>query len=455
MIGRGITRHLVALLLLLGSSSFGQQSVDALRADATRLIETRDFDGASKALRRAVRLYPHEDQLWNLLGISEGELGRLDSSRDSFQRGLRYSPKSVFLHENLGFLYYREANYDSAKRYLKQAVSLGSRNPGVFFSLAASRARTGERKQALVELKALETALSSNADYWIEFGWIQLPDDPDSAEFSFSRALALTPENIRALNRAATAAELQQLDEKALSFLLRAKRANPNDLSTLIHLGKVCLRRDLTIDALSLLEQAYKLAPSSNTALYYYARAQIGVQQWQKAYDLFSEFTRRAPRFASAYYALGWLDLKLNRRAEARRNLEHSLQLSPDSVDPLCELGQLDLEEGDLDSAQQRLGQVLEREPQHAKANAAYGDILLKRGKLEEAIARFESAIQSDPQSGVFHYKLSTVLFRMNRVEQAEQERALGTRLNTDALKSSKTVLRLASPDGTLLSETP
>jgi predicted Zn-dependent protease len=265
----------------------------------------------------------------------------------------------------------------------------------------------------------------------------------------------LAPNDLRGLNGAASAAEMQKLDEKALSFLLRAKQAHPGDVGTLVHFGAVCLRRDLTIDALAALEHAYNLAPSNNAALYFYARAQIGVQQWQKAYGLFSEFARRVPKFADTYYALGWLDIKLNRTTEARENLVHCLKLAANSADPRYELAQLDLDEGRLDSAESLLLTVLQQEPHHAKANAAYGDVLLKRGDLNGARARLETAIQSDPRSGAAHYKLSTVLFRLNLAQQAEKERALGTQLNSEALKSSKTVLRLASPEGTLLSPVP
>jgi tetratricopeptide (TPR) repeat protein len=451
-----VRHHPGVLLLLLVSSGFaGQNKLEEVIEEATRCIEARDFKAASLAVSRSVRIYPKDIRLWNLLGVSESELGRTALAQGAFERGLKISPDSVSLNENLGFLYYRQDHYAEAKHYLAKAVSLGSKNAGVAFSLAAARIRTGERDQALADLQGLESALSSHPDYWDERGIADLLRDPIAAENSFSRALALAPNDLRALNGSASAAEIQKLDEKALSFLMRAKQAQPNDVGTLVHFGALCLRRDLTIDALAALEYAHKLAPSNNQALYFFAQAQIGMQQWQKAYDLFSEFARRVPSFAATYYALGWLDIKLNRRTEARANLGRCLKLAPNSADPRYELAQLDLEEGRFDSADRLLRSVLEHEPNHTTANIAYGDVLLKRGDLDGARRHFETAIQSDPRSGPAHYKLSTVLFRLNFAQQAEKERALGTQLNSEALKSSKTVLRLASPEGTLLSPVP
>ncbi|MDQ6664922.1 MAG: tetratricopeptide repeat protein [Acidobacteriota bacterium] len=445
------------LLLFFVCAAFARQpgNVEAAVNETIRRVEARDFKSASVALKRYAVLYPNDVRLWNLLGVSEGELGRIPAARDAFERGLKIAPNNVSLNENLGFLYYRQDRFADAKPYLEKAIALGSRNPGVAFSLGAAKIRTGERDRGLSELKLLEVPLADFPDYWDERGWAELAQDPAAAETDFSRALSLAPDDLRALNGAASAAEIQKLDEKALSFLLRARQAHPGDVDTLVHLGAVCLRRDLTIDALATLEHAYRIAPSNNAALYLYARAQIGVRQWQKSHDLFSEFARRIPKFADTYYALGWLDIKLNRRAEARRELEQCLRLEPNSADPRYELAQLDLDDGEIDLAEKLLRAVLDQDPKHAKANVAYGDILLKRGDFAAARAHYETAIQSNASSGAAHYKLSSALFRLDRTEEAEKERALGARLNQEELKSNKTVLRLASPDGALLSAAP
>jgi len=447
-------RSRAALLLLFVYSALAgpPDRLEALVDEATHRIGARDFQSASVSLKRSTALFPQDVRLWNLYGISESELGRIPAARAAFERGLKLSPGSTSLNENLGFLCYREGYFPDAKRFLGKAISLGSKTPGVAFSLAAAKIRTGERDQGVAELKSLETALADIPDYWDERGWAELSTDPAGAGISFSRALSLAPDDLRALNGAASVAEMEKLDEKALSFLVRAKQASPDDVETLVHLGSVCLRRDLTIDALAALDRAHRLAPANNEALYLYARAQIGMQHWQKAYTLFSEFAHRKPGFAPTYYAMGWLDIKLNRRAEARKHLEHCLALAPNSADPRFELAQLDLDNGALDSAEKSLQTVLEQEPGHAKANIAYGDLLLRRADPANAAVRYRTAIQADPESGPAHYKLSTALLRLNQPEEAQSERALGTKLNDQALKSSKTVLRLASPDGSLLS---
>ena len=438
----------LAVFLILGP--LAAEAGDDVLARAAAQITARHFQEACLTLRPMAAPSPRIPDFWNLLGICESELHRSGAAREAFERGLQLAPDSIALHENLGLLYFNESKFDDAKSELTKAVALGSTQPGVGFSLAASEVRTGEPAKGLSRLRKLEEPLAGQSAYWTERGWVELASDPAAASASFDRALALSPDDARALNGAASAAEARHEDEKALSLLLRAKKAQPADLRILMHFGALCLRRDLSVDALSALEEAHKLAPSNNLALFLYARAQIAFQQWQQAHDLFAEFDQRVPNYPPAQYALGWLDVKLNRSAEARQHFEKTLSLDANQVEAKCDLAQLDLDEDRVADAESLFHSVLTAQPRHTRANIGMGDVLLRKGDLPGAKARYERAIASDGNSGPAHYKLSTVLVRLHENERAVQERARGTELNAQALKAAKTVLVLAEPGGRL-----
>jgi tetratricopeptide (TPR) repeat protein len=446
-------RCLFALMVCAGLMM--AETPDAGAARAIQEIEAGRFADAAAILRPLVKQTPQQPDLWNLLGICESELGNTGAARTAFERGLKLAPSSVSINENLGNLLFRSADYQEARQYLAKALALGSEKPEVAFSLAASQIRTGEEKQGLAALVRIEEPLAGRAEYWTERGWVELREDAAAADRSFGHALALAPGDLRALNGAASAAEAQHDDEKALSLLLQAKKVAPDDLRTLLHFGTVCLRRDLSVDALDALEHARKIAPENNLALFLYARAQIAFQQWRESHDLFTELDKRVPNYAPAQYALGWLDVKLNRPAEARKHLEASLAIAPENADAQYELGQLDLEDGNLAAAETRLQAVLDRNPRHARALVAYGDLAMRRGNLPDAKSRYEAAIEAEPKTGSAHYKLSTVLMRLGEKERAEKERALGASLNAEAVKRTKTVLVLSDPEGRLLTGDP
>ncbi len=449
---RGFTCAVAWILALLSIHSLAwSKTVQQTEAAASRNIQNGQFEEASEALEDALKQDPQTVELWNLLGIARTELHREQAAQRAFQQGLQLAPHSVSLNENIGFLFFREADYRTAKKYLREAMRLGSVNPGVRFSLAAAELRTGERVEALKMLKSLEAKLGNAGDYWVERGTAELPENTSDAEASFAHALQLQPDNLAALNGAASTAEKQGLDEKALAFLITARKSHPDDVPTLLHFGTVGLRRDLSLDALEAAKKAYELQPQNDYALYLLARANISQQNWQEAYDGFEQFAKRIPNYAPAYYALGWLDIKLNRTDQARQKLQRCLMLDSDLTDARAELAQLDLDNGELDKAQQMFEKALQQNPRSAKANTGMGDLLLRKGNLDGARHYLEEAIASDPKLGPAHYKLSQVLLRKHDTAGADRERALALRLNAEAKQASKTVLKLAMPDtGTL-----
>lgn len=441
--------------ILLLSSGLAGQVPQSVEQKATAEIQAGEFQLAANTLRQALQQQSNNIELWNLLGIAETELHDESAAKAAFEHGLLLAPNSVSLHENFGLLYFRNADYANARKHLERAVELGSKNTGVRFSLAAAKLRTGQQAEALAELKSLERALAGSADYWEERGRAELMHDPAASESCFTRALDLNPGSLTALNGAAAAAEKQGLDEKALSYLIKARTVAPDDVPTLIHFGSVCIRRDLGHDAIDALARAHRLEPSNNSALYLLARANISLENWQQSYDLFGQFAKRVPAFAATYYAMGWLDIKLNRPADARKQLEHCLSLAPDMQDARYQLAQLELDDGRLDSAENLLKIVLKARPNHTKANMTMGDLMMRRRNLAEAKSYLETAVHQDPKLAAAHYKLSTLFFREHNPQQGEEERALAVKLNATENRASKTELRLVLPEAVTSSARP
>src|SRR5690348_16984156 len=122
-------------------------SAEQAEAAATQAIQSGEFQRARDLVQKALQQDPQAIELWNLLGVAQSELHQGEAARKAFEQGLRLAPDSVSLNENLGFLFFREADYGLATKYLQTAVDLGSKTPGVHFSLAAAKLRTGERAE--------------------------------------------------------------------------------------------------------------------------------------------------------------------------------------------------------------------------------------------------------------------------------------------------------------------
>ena len=443
------TRKLVVVSILLASSSVAQKTAgnDAL-AKAAALLQANDFRAAASTAEAELRKQPHNLNLWNLLGISCTELKNFRRAQQAFERGLVLDPESVPLNENTGLLFFKTGNYQRAKQFLSKAVSLGSENPGVHYSLAASRLRTGEAAEARTEFKALEPVLGTVPDYWEERGRADVTADPKEAEADFVHATALSPGNLEAWNGAASAAEAQGLDEKALAYLIDARKRAPDDVATLLHFASVCIRRDLGPDAIDALEKARAIEPANSRVLFLLARANISVGNWEKARTLFLQFLKGNADYFPAYYAVAWVDLRLNRRDEARRYLDLLLQHRPHYADALYELGQMDLEDGALPAAERNFRAALQQNSAHARASIGLGEVLQKNGQLDKARTYYERAAKADPHNPAAHYKLAVVLGRQGNASRAAKERAVAIDLAEQEKTASKKQLRLVLPEG-------
>lgn len=431
--------------LLLFLLSLPLLASDAI-ADATAALQQGDFRSAASFAEAGLQRSPSDLPLLNLLGIARSELGDTRSAQTAFERGLKIAPTSVSLNENLGLLFFKRGLYGPAKQHLSRAVAAGSSNPGVRYSLAAAYLRTGEAERARSDLQALEPALANVPDYWEERGRAELPVDPKIAETSFLRAAALAPDSTAAFNGAASAAEAQGLDEKALAYLIDFRKRQPNDIPTALHFASLCVRRDLGPDAIEALNKVRALQPNNQTALFLLARANISVANWDAARRLFLEFLRINRRYAPALYAVAWVDLQLNRRDEARRYLDLALAAQPRYSDALCERAQMEADDRRTAEAERDLTAALAVDPHSARANLLGGDLRSHAGDLASARAHYERALASDPNSSAAHYKLATVLNRLGDKRRAGEERSRAAALAEQNKKESKTQLRLVLP---------
>lgn len=434
-------RPLLALLLIFSA---------ALRADvlndAVNALNRRDFRGAAAIAGAQLKIDGANVALLNVLGIAHSELGDTSEAQAAFARGLSLAPSSVPLNENLGLLYFKTRQFKLARKVLSQAVNVGSTNPAVRYSLAASCLRTGEADRARVELRSLEGALSGQPDYWLERGRAELPVNAADAEKSFQHAATLAPALAEAWNGAATAAESQGAGERALSLLMEARRQNPHSVPILLHFADACIRRDLGLDAIEALEQARSLDPNNVNVLFALARANISVAQWDKARLLFLEYLKSNRTYAPALYAVAWVDEQLNRRDEAKRYLDLALAADPRYADALCDRARMEADEGDAAAASRDVQAALAVDSNHVKANLLNGDLHLRAGDVSGARSFYERALKADPHSATAHYKLSGVLNRQGEKVRAGEERTLAANLSDGEKRQSKTQLRLVLP---------
>src|SRR6266545_530459 len=88
-------------------------SVAEIARAVQQLVERGDLAGARSQLARALKQYPAEPDLHNLLGVVEAQTGNYQSAESSFLRSIQLAPGAPGAYLNLGRLYQENSSRDS------------------------------------------------------------------------------------------------------------------------------------------------------------------------------------------------------------------------------------------------------------------------------------------------------------------------------------------------------
>jgi tetratricopeptide (TPR) repeat protein len=311
-------------------------------------------------------------------------------------------------------------------------------------AFSALLAKSGLNQQALAVLEkakaagqvSLELALALANQYFSK-------GDLGQAFESYEAALSLKPNCVDCLRQLAKIAEQQKDPEKALAYLIKAKRQQPDNPEILFEFGKACLELDLFDDAVPALEKANHSQPDNDSYAYVLASAHVSKKEYDAAGKIFERLLQKHPRDPILNYAMGsllFLEVKLD---QAEPYLRKSAELNPDQSAAYYYLSLIAEGKGQDEQALSSFKDVLRRDPNYAPAYEAMGRILLKEQKFPEAQQALEKAVLLNPSSVKAHYQLGILLGRTGKQEDAKKELAIVNELNAEETKRTGMRLRI------------
>ena len=255
----------------------------------------------------------------------------------------------------------------------------------------------------------------------------------DEAEKNSQLALSLAPDCIACYQTLAQIADRQDNSEKALAYLVAAKKLAPQDPEVLFEFGKVCLERNLVDDALPALTKAVEREPDNDSYVYVLGSAKVAKGQLPDALALFQRLLKKHPDDAILTYATGAVYYLQGKYSEAEASLKQSLAAQPNQVAASYYLGLTYDAIGDDDRAIPVFRELLKSNPQHAPSYVKLGGILLRAHQYEDARQNLERAVSLDPDSVEAHYQLGLLLRRLGKSAESENEFAESRKLEAAA----------------------
>lgn len=269
----------------------------------------------------------------------------------------------------------------------------------------------------------------------------------DRAEKEFQLALSQQADCSECYQTLAQIAERQNNSEKALSYLVKAKRLSPEDPAVLFEFGRVCLERNLLDDALPALSKAVELKPDNDSYVYALGSANVGKGRLPDALELFQRLLKEHPQDAGLMYAIGAVYYLQNKFSDAEASLKQSLAAQPNQLAAAYYLALTYDAMGDDDHAIPIFRDLVKANPQHVPSYVKLGGILVRQHQYEEGQRDLEQAVALDPNSVEAHYQLGLVLRRLGMSAESETQFAESHRLETEQSAQKDLHLRLLLPD--------
>lgn len=207
MPGNGQMQLLLGMSLY-GSSSFREAAAALSRARSLRVpptpefrqvlaqcyLRTRDTEAARAELSDLLRIDPESASTHMLLGEAEDASGHSDAAKQQFRLAIAANSALPDLHFGLGYLLWKDRDYEGAEREFREEVRLDGKHAGALTYLGDTLLKRGETSEAA---RLLERAYALDRRLWLtslDLG-ILAADRKDfaAAAHHFSAAATLEP----------------------------------------------------------------------------------------------------------------------------------------------------------------------------------------------------------------------------------------------------------------------
>jgi tetratricopeptide (TPR) repeat protein len=407
-------------------------------------------DLAAKCFREVLDLDPNNFN-------ARFDLVKLEASRHNFRESVVLAapilPQLLEYDEGLAILagdYAALGKKQELEALVVHWQKLPDASDEAALDFAAALLAGGMQAQAITVLEMQESRLAGHpradtalklANAFLALGRLT------NSEINAELALSQSPECTGCYLTLAQIAERQENTEKALSYLVKAKRLAPQDPEVLFQFGKICLERNLLDDALPALSRAVELKPNNDSYVYVLGSANVGKSRLPEALELFQRLLQKHPQDSFLHYAIGAVYFLQAKYSEAEAALKQSLAAQPNQVPAKYYLALTYAAIGEDDRAIPIFQDLIKTHPEHAPSFVKLGVIQVRQHAYEEAQRNLEQAIALDPNSVEAHYQLSLALRRLGKPAESEAQMAESHRLEAEQSSQRDLRLRLLLPD--------
>ncbi|WP_077072674.1 tetratricopeptide repeat protein [Mailhella massiliensis] len=354
------------------------------------------FSEARSQLDAAVKEDPEYSEAWQLLALTQEELGNKGEAKKIYKTLLDSDPENRSARLFLIRLMLQENNTDAVVDTI-----ISSHDP-LHFAVAAAAMLMDEKLAAQAE--KLFTRLEKQADmpdgiYFYHAALLyESGMDQDRALEFLEKVNANSPEYDKTLRMKVRILYERRRFSEALQTLDELRRMHPSDVEPLLLMAELHMQTRDFKAADKALAEALRIQPDNESAAFQQAYLQEVQGHRSRAMALMEKVIEKFPDNALALNYVGYnladADRDLDR---AYKLLQRAVELEPEADFILDSLAWVHFRRGELDEAWEQIQKALEASDRESPGDPAmfehYGDIAAARGDRESALRGWSKAL--------------------------------------------------------------
>jgi tetratricopeptide (TPR) repeat protein len=428
------------VLFLPGCHLVAQAGTEAYRTNVLTIqqqIESGSLDAARASIAAALKLYPRDGGLENLLGVVEIQQGHTIAARQAFSAAVRHDPTLLGAYLNLSRIAMETAATDAAaraeaERLCEHVVQLDPANDEAHYQLATLLAWQKNYRRSLDQLSRLSTGAQS------AIGAVALAcqDHAALSDTATVQAVATLAANSDLTEQDAFVCipALRTVKRADLiAALLEASSAHrPLSANGLHMLGLAQEAGGNLAEARATLESAFAADSASIATLVDLTRVARAAGDNQGALGYLAHARELAPKDAALPYEFGVICLQMGLYAEARKAIGAALELEPDNAVYNLGMGLVVSYSEDPSQAMPYLKKYHALRPQAADGILALGGASFRAKEYDAAAEWLKQATAHAETAAEAHYYLGRIARQEGRLDEAKSELNECLRLHPD-----------------------
>jgi tetratricopeptide (TPR) repeat protein len=396
--------------------------------------------------------------------------GKNDEARGRFRDAATHNPALLEAHLGVGRMCLELGLTDDARQAFSRALELDAADPQALLGMARVLHAQGAERKALEILEAIVARTPTAAAHALQATCLMALGEAPAAAAAMEKALALAPDDEKAI---ATAADLElrqgHLDKAetyyrklvdrnvqnlagriGLARILRIKgnyreaesllRAllveRPGELEATEELIDTLLSSSRPLDGLALCRETIDKAPAASHLRERYLGILFGLGRDNELYVAATKLLADSPGNLAAHTQLAAMFLRKGLPALAIDHCNKALAQQPGLENAYRLLTAALLQAGDIEAAKERLERLLSVLPQDLDAIVKLAECHRRRGDSAKAVELLRKGVEYHPGSPVARSQLAQALFLAGDAKGAVTEFREAHRLTPDDPKA-------------------